>query len=130
MNTKVLMTISAVIMGLLGIALSFLPQEILHYLQPGNEPLLSALILQVMGALYFAFAMINWTARSNLIGGIYGRPIAIGNLTHFVVGSLALLKGYWSQQNNIVLLLLLFYGALAVSFAIVFYRHPVKSQGV
>jgi Na+-driven multidrug efflux pump len=92
MNTKLLMTLSSLIMGVVGIILLFFPHELLNYFTSGGEVILSALVLQILGALYFAFAMVNWTAKPNLIGGIYGRPISIGNLLHFSVGALALLK--------------------------------------
>ena len=31
-------------------------------------------------------------AKESLIGGIYNRPIAIGNFMHFAVGAMALIK--------------------------------------
>jgi len=121
------MTISALTMGITGATLSFLPHEVLDYFSAtttDSDPL----ILQILGALYFAFAMVNWTAKANLIGGIYARPIAIGNLTHFTVGSLALLKNYFNQHNDpTTLMFALVYVIFAVLFSIVFFRHPVKT---
>src|SRR6478736_764994 len=93
MNTKLIMTISSVIMGVVGIALTFIPSEILGYFSNEPFPVLAVIVLQMAGALYFGFAMINWIAKANLIGGIYGRPIAVGNLTHFFIGAMALMKG-------------------------------------
>jgi hypothetical protein len=129
MNTRILMTISAFIMGVAGIILSFLPHEILTYLNSSAGGILDGLILQLLGALYFAFAMVNWTARSNLIGGIYARPVAVGNLTHFAIGALALIKGYSSSQEALILTLALIYSLFAVLFAIVIFTHPVKDKG-
>jgi Na+-driven multidrug efflux pump len=128
MNTKLLMTISALTMGVAGIALSFLPHELLSYLGPTSETNLEPLILQILGALYFAFAMVNWTSKANLIGGIYSRPIAIGNLTHFLIGALALIKGYSSNHETVILILSVVYTVFAMSFAIVFFKHPVKAK--
>jgi len=92
MNTRLLMTASAVVMGAAGVAASFLPQELLRYTGPGaTGP--AVLGVQILGALYLGFAMLNWMARANLIGGIYGRPVAMGNFLHFTVAALALLKG-------------------------------------
>jgi Na+-driven multidrug efflux pump len=130
MNTKLLMTTSALVMGIAGIALTFAPDDILGLFNPHDQSVLDKLVLQIIGALYFAFAMVNWTARANLIGGIYGRPIAIGNFTHFVVGALALMKGYASVDINIILLPAIFYVAFAVLFGIVFFTHPMKSESV
>jgi Na+-driven multidrug efflux pump len=128
MNTKLLMTISALTMGVAGIVLSFLPHELLNYLTSTTGTVLDSLILQILGALYFAFAMVNWTAKANLIGGIYSRPIAIGNLIHFAVGALALIKGYFSNQEVVILTLAVIYTAFAILFAIVFFKHPVKEK--
>jgi drug/metabolite transporter (DMT)-like permease len=126
MNTKLLMTASALAMGITGIVLSFLPHEVLAHFNAtttASDPLM----LQILGALYFAFGMVNWTARANLIGGIYARPVAIGNLTHFIVGRLALIKNYFSQHDVTILMFALIYVIFAVLFSIVFFRHPVKS---
>lgn len=128
MNTKLLMTISASTMGVTGIVLSFLPHELLNYLGSTTGTILDALILQILGALYFAFAMVNWTAKANLIGGIYSRPIAVGNLTHFTIGSLALIKGYFSSHETAILTLSVIYTVFAILFAIVFFKHPVKDK--
>jgi Na+-driven multidrug efflux pump len=128
MNTKLLMTISALTMGGTGIILSFLPHELLNYLSSTTGTILDSLILQILGALYFAFAMVNWTTKANLIGGIYSRPIAIGNLTHFTIGALALIKGYFSNHEMVILTLSIIYTVFAILFAIVFFRHPVKSK--
>jgi hypothetical protein len=119
------MTLSAILMGAVGVVLSFAPHETLAYLEAPAFAL-GGLILQILGALYFAFAMVNWMAKGNLIGGIYGRPIAIGNLTHFVVGALALAKGYVVVNLPVVLVGAIVYGILAVLFTIVFFTHPVK----
>ena len=115
-------------MGVAGIVLSFLPHELLNYLSSTKGTILDSLILQILGALYFAFAMVNWTAKANLIGGIYSRPIAVGNLTHFTIGALALIKGYFSNHEATILTLSVIYTVFAVLFAIVFFKHPVKDK--
>ena len=122
------MTISALTMGMAGIILSFLLHEILNYLSSTTGTILDPLILQILGALYFAFAMVNWTAKANLIGGIYARPIAIGNLAHFTIGALALIKGYFSNHEMVVLILSIVYTVFAILFTIVFFTHPVKGK--
>ena len=80
MNTKSLMTLSAIILALIGISLIFLPKEILDYLELSVSETLQ-LLMQIIGSLYFAFAILNWMSKGSLIGGIYGRPIAMANLT-------------------------------------------------
>ena len=85
------MVASSVALGAAGIATSFAPAELLSALNaPTVEPL--PLLLQLLGALYLASAITNWTAKDNIIGGIYSRPLSLGNFLHFVIGALALLK--------------------------------------
>ena len=127
MNTKPLMITSATVMGMTGIVLSFMPHEVLGYF--GSDPgAINPLILQLMGALYFSFAMVNWTSKANLIGGIYGRPIAIGNLTHFTIGALALSKAYLASRVTVIIVPTVLYIIFAVLFGIVFFTHPVKKE--
>ena len=73
MNTKLLMTASAVFMGLIGIVLTFMPDEVLKILEQVPNTTLT-LSLQLTGALYFGFAITNWMAKTVLLGGIYARP--------------------------------------------------------
>lgn len=125
MNTRLLLGSSAIVMGLGGVAASFLPQELLGWL--GTAPTRELVVLvQLFGALLFAFAMVNWTAKGAAIGGIYGRPIALGNLTHFVIGALALLK---SAMNGASDPIIIGAGAIYIGFAIAFgaalFRSPV-----
>jgi hypothetical protein len=48
--------------------------------------------VQILGALYLGFAIANWTAKDSVIGGIYGRALALGNLVHFLVGVLSIAR--------------------------------------
>jgi hypothetical protein len=126
MNTRLIMTISAITLGLTGITLTFLPNEISSLLR--NEAgRTDAVILQLLGAGYFAFAMVNWTAKGNLIGGIYARPVAIGNLTHFVVGALAATKAYLDAYETLLLPVALVYIVFALAFSVIFFTHPAKA---
>lgn len=128
MNTKWLMTASALFMGATGIVLTFAPQEVSLYFSSPSATQPVAIVFQILGALYFAFAMVNWTSKGNLIGGIYGRPVAIGNLTHFVIGALTLVKGYFAFSETVTLIAALVYAAFAVMFTIVFFTHPIKDK--
>lgn len=91
LNTKLVMTTSAAFMGLLGLVASFFPQEILRAV--GVEPAATTVVfISIAGALYIGFALLNWMARSNAIGGIYSRPVALGNFIQFLTITLLLLK--------------------------------------
>lgn len=114
-------------MGGAGIAASFLPHEILRAIEVESRGPLP-LLVQLLGALLFAFAMVNWTSRGSLIGGIYNRPVAIGNLTHFVIGALALVKSAMGQRSGIVWTIAIVYVVFAAAFAAVFFRSPVAAD--
>ncbi len=98
MNTKALMAASALFMGCLGVAASFLPQEILTWIGAPSQGALP-LLVQLGGALYVGFAMVNWMAKANLLGGIYNRAVAMGNFAHFFIGATVLIKGLLAGQR-------------------------------
>jgi hypothetical protein len=120
------MSASALFMGVLGLIVSFLPQEILQALGvESGRP--QVIIMQILGALWMGFAMINWMCREILIGGIYGRPVLVGNVMHFVVGGLALIKGaFFSSNEWIIWLVSLTYGIFALCFSLLIFTHPLK----
>jgi hypothetical protein len=110
------MAASSLFLGSAGLFASFAPQELLALL---NAPAVGALpvMVQLMGALYFSFALVNWTAKDNIIGGIYSRPISMGNLAHFVMGALVLAKSQSPEWDNRILIALL---AIYTIFAALF----------
>lgn len=113
------MILSALVMGITGLLLSFFPQELASHEDLGGTP---PVVLQVLGALYFSFAMVNWTAKANLLGGIYSRPISIGNFTHFLIGGLALDKVAFRDLSQPVLVgIAIIYSIFAVLFGYVFF---------
>jgi len=127
MNTKLLMTLSAIFSGVIGLSLSFLPKEIDAVLNANSSPT-SVLFLQLLSALYLGFALMNWMTKGSLIGGIYNRPIAIGNFMHFTVGALALIKtvGSIDLQSEIIISITVIYTVFAAGFAYVFMHNPIK----
>ena len=89
------MTLSAIVMFSAGINLTFAPDLMLNFLNlEANQT--TIFLLQIVGALYFGFGMLNWMNKGRPIGGIHNRPVAIANLSHFMIAGLALLKGNYS----------------------------------
>ena len=129
MNTKSLMTLSAIILALIGISLIFLPNEILDYLELSVSETLQ-LLMQIIGSLYFALAILNWMSKGSFIGGIYNRPIAMANLTHFVIAGLALIKGIVANPSlsYVIWSIAIIYSMFAIFFGIVAFRHPVSEN--
>ena len=131
MNTKSLMILSAMTLALIGISLIFLPNEILDYLELSVSETLQ-LLMQIIGSLYFALAILNWMSKGSLIGGIYGRPIAMANLTHFVVARLVLNEGIVSNPNPSYKLwsLATIYSIFEIILAIATFKLPVRRTKV
>src|SRR6476620_7725450 len=92
LNTRVIMTVSAIFLALMGIILSFMPNEVAEFIGLQSSKTIQ-LILQIAGAQYFAMALLNWMKRTSVIGGIYNRPVAIANYAHYFIGTMALAKG-------------------------------------
>lgn len=127
MNTKILMIISAIILGIMGLGLTFLPEEISGAIgMDTNQG--SLLTSQILGSTFLGFAMLNWMTKNNLIGGIYNRPLIIGNLVHFLVSSFALIKIVLDLENQIgiIITLTIVYSVLTLCFGYVFMSNPSK----
>ncbi|MBK7652257.1 MAG: hypothetical protein IPJ20_18255 [Flammeovirgaceae bacterium] len=129
MNTKWVMIATSLLLGASGIVLTFAPDLIIGSLRV-NSSQVSVLLGQVLGALYFGFAMLNWMTKESLIGGIYNRPVAVANLTHFMIAGLALVKASISNPQLPLLLILVsgVYAVLAILFGIILFRHPIPEK--
>jgi hypothetical protein len=126
MNTKLLMTASSVILGLASLLALFVPEVVLVTLGAPVTGQLSV-IVQLMGALYFAFALMNWTAKDSAIGGIYARPVSLGNFGHFLTGALILVRYQLSREFNV---LFLWASVLYAIFAVLFYWLVFHATGI
>jgi len=126
-GTRYLMMASAAFMAVIGLALTFAPQEILHRFDT-HASTWEQTVAQLCGALYCGFALMNWMAKGATLGGIYGRPIVIGNVVHFRMGVLVVVKmqsgpsslaAQWSLAGM--------YLVFAVLFGYVTFTNPGKS---
>lgn len=123
LHTRILMLLSAGFMAALGVLTTFSPESFLAHGASASE----ALIVQAAGALYLGFAMTNWMAKDNLIGGIYSRPVAMGNLLHFFAVAMALLKVAATPQRTAAIAgLAAIYAAFAIWFGLVVFTHPKR----
>ncbi|HNP17516.1 MAG TPA: hypothetical protein PKL31_03690 [Fulvivirga sp.] len=122
MKTKFIMGSSALFMALLGSVTLFLPEETLTYL--GADSIANAsLTVSIMGAMYLGFAFLNWYTRSISIGGIYARPLAMGNFMHFAVGAVTLAKMFRIDMPQLLIPIALIYVLFALAFGwILFFK--------
>jgi len=126
MNTKTLMTSSSILLGLAGIFALFTPDLLLStqgVAAIGTAPIL----VQLMGALYFSFALMNWTAKDSAIGGIYARPVSLANFSHFFSGTLLLLKYQLSNEVSMSVVVAL---VVYVVYAVCFYWLVFRATGI
>ena len=122
------MTLSAAFLAIAGLLTLFAPDKVLgvHDTPPDNATML---LIQMMGALYLGFANLNWLVRGAIVGGIYARPVAIGNLTHFTIVTILLAKAAIEFGVLQLAISAAVFGAFAVWFALVAFRpHPASSH--
>ena len=123
------MTAAALLLALVGIGFSFFSAEILS-LSGLSLSKASVLLFQLLGALYFGFAMLNWMAKGNVIGGIYNRPIVIANFAHFLIGGFALMKSLMKYPELPWAIWTVggLYIIFALFFGMVFFGSPVSKK--
>ena len=123
MKTKSLMIESSLFLGIMGLFALFAPEELLKLLSlPEASPL--RVIIQLLGALYLSFALMNWTAKDSIVGGIYLRPISLANFAHFTIGALTLIRYQLSNAANGLLWgILIVYVVFAVIFTWLVFVH-------
>jgi hypothetical protein len=91
MKSKIILTASAVFLFAAGLILDFLPQEIAATLNLGSSAAITVL-MQVLAAAFLGMGFMNWLSKSNPMGGIYSRPLALQNFLFFGVAAIALDK--------------------------------------
>jgi hypothetical protein len=128
LQTRILLSASAAFLGILGVGASFLPQELLSYSGTAVTGF-TVVLVQIAGALYLGFAMQNWMSRSVTIGGIYARPLALGNFLHFMVASIVLVKYQVVATAMPVLAGTVVYAVFAAWFGLVLFTHPLSREG-
>ena len=123
MYSRALMSTSALFLAVLGLATSYMPDRVLglHGTVPDTATML---FVQMAGALYLGFAILNWTARGVLIGGIYARPVALGNFLHFAMVSVMLIKAAIVHGVAQLAIGATVFSVFAIWFGLVLFRPP------
>lgn len=86
MASAVLSRVSAVVLLVAGLVLLFAPDVALPALVPGFPPA-AAWLGQLLAAAWLSVAVLNWLQRSSMLGGIYGRPMVVANLTLYLIST-------------------------------------------
>ncbi len=85
MKLKLLLSTTAVYMGLLGLGFIFAPQKIGVGAVPADAPAALIAYLRVFGSTFLGIAVLNWTAR-NAEPSTARQAIILGNIVGFSVG--------------------------------------------
>ncbi|MFY0653115.1 MAG: hypothetical protein JXQ96_13830 [Cyclobacteriaceae bacterium] len=122
MKSNIIMTTSSLSLGAVALCLTFLPQEIASSLEFAST---HVIFLQIIGGLYFGFAMLNWMTKENLMGGIYGRPVIVANMSHFLIVGLALVKlAFRNSDQTSLWVVSIAYISFAAAFMYLFLNNP------
>jgi len=89
MQSRIIVTASALFLLALGVGLDFLPQEASVRMGLGTASQ-AALVIQVLAAAFLGLGFMNWLSKGNPMGGIYSRPLALQNFLSYGVGAIAL----------------------------------------
>jgi hypothetical protein len=114
------MSASAAFMGILGITTSFFSHETLVFFGATVDTQ-TVLIVQMLGALYLGFAFLNWYLRGFAMGGIYNRPVGLGNTLHFAIVSVTLVKAAFALHSITIWMIAAAYVVFAVWFGLVLF---------
>jgi len=120
------MTVTSILLAVAGVTALFVPDVVLSALGTAVTAQLFVMV-QLMGGLYFGFALMNWTAKDSAIGGIYARPVSLGNFGHFFIGALLLIKDQLSSGFDLPFFLV---SVVYVLFAILFYWLVFRATGI
>ncbi len=122
--TRLLMSAAAVVLGSGGVACLFAPDLVLAAIAGDISPG-AMLLAQVLGTLLLGFAALDWMWKGNRLGGIYGRPIVLANVLHFVSTALVMVKAL-SREPALRALwpLAVVYAVFAAGFFVLLFRDP------
>ena len=115
MTGRFILIASALWAGACGFAAVFLPQNMSASLAI-ERSLATDVVIQLLGGCLFGFAMMNWMAKGSRIGGIYNKPLAVGNLMHFMIGAFTLFK--LASAGTLLVIAAGIYAAFAVAFGL------------
>ena len=120
------MVASGLFMAALGVVGIFAAPEILVLSGQISSPI-SVVAVQMLAAVYFGFGLTNYMARGITIGGIYAKPLAMGNAAHFGIGFMTLARVLQSQPlAPAIWVLTAMYAVFTFGFYKVAFTHPAQ----
>jgi predicted acyltransferase len=128
-NSKMVVTASAVLLLAMALVLMFLPQETAAALGLGNAPM-AVLLLQVFSAALLGMGFLNWLSKGNPMGGIYSRPLALQNFLLFGVGAISLDRAAFHTASLLAIQIAAgVFTILALAFGwLIFFHDPTRAS--
>ncbi len=123
LQSRMLMTTSAFVLFAIGVAFSFVSEEILQALV-GRAEQTSVVVMQLLGGAYLGFAFLNWMSRGATMGGIYGRPLTMPNFLHFAIAAITLIKLAQAWPGTLLIAAAAVSAVLAAWFGLVVFNPP------
>lgn len=122
MNTRLLLTASALFLGLVGLFGSSVLDEILTAAGVPEGRWMKVLD-RMTRVLYIGLAILNWADKDQAISSMDRRPILVTNFLVFVIGGIAILKGITGDPEVVTFwVLAVVYAGFAVGFGLVALR--------
>jgi hypothetical protein len=120
---KLLMIASGWLMAAAGLVLTLAPKETAAAMgYPGAGGV--ALLVQLLGALYVGFAIVNWMGKNKLTVPAFGKSVALGNFVHFAMAGFSLLRVAYAAHNALLWSATVICAFLAACFGIVSFGGP------
>lgn len=124
MLSKIIISATAAVYGIHGIALLFASELTAGFFGVELNKELTFAAQFFAGAL-LGMVVLNWYNRASIVGGIYGRPLVMMNLTYgliaFLSGARGAMDGYF---NGLFWIEVVLHGLLTFSFALLMYLPP------
>ena len=118
--------VSAALLLVAGMLLLFAPDVVLPWLASGF-PESAAWVAQLLAAALLALAAMNWLSRSQLLGGIYGRPVVFANAAFYFVAAMVTLRaGANGDAPRALWIVLLLVAPVAVVYGWMLFRGPFE----
>lgn len=129
MNRRVLQTLSTAFFGACGIVALFAPEVFLSAISMAfvtpHWP------VQILASAFLALAIFNWMTRGFAMGGIYGRPVVMTNLTFFFVAATSTIRPVLAGGLPGPTGVLLVCGIFAIAYGFLFFgRGPADTSSV
>ena len=128
MISSLISHVSALVLAIAGVALLFASDVILPSVVSGF-PADSAWLGQLLAASWLGVAFLNWTHRTTVLGGIYGRPVVLTNFALYVISALSLVRVLPGTAASVWLWPAFIVSAvLAVAYGVLLLRGPFATD--